>query len=75
MDSIAIYFGGGRIRAIGKFIGGPAGITDSQSTLEQDIVESHSVFGLNIDIGQMFIAMQIDRYNDSVYSGKLGYRF
>jgi hypothetical protein len=75
MDNVAIYAGGGSIRAVGKFIGGAAGITASQDTEEQDLVEVHSVFGINIGLAKMFIAMEIDRYTDTVYSGKLGFRF
>lgn len=75
MDNVAIYFGAGQIRAIGKFIGGAGGITDSQETVEEDVAEGHSVFGINIDISKMFIALQIDRYTDSIYSGKIGFRF
>ncbi|AHZ83649.1 hypothetical protein Bb109J_c3040 [Bdellovibrio bacteriovorus] len=75
MNRLAIYVGGGRLRAIGTFIGGPDGITADQNTVTQDIVEDHAVFGINVDIAKMFIAMQIDRYADSVYSGKIGFRF
>lgn len=75
MDNVAIYFGGGRVRAIGKFIGGPEGITNTQETETHDIIESHTVFGLNVDVSSLFFAFEIDRYIDSNYSGKLGYRF
>ncbi|WP_291515579.1 hypothetical protein [Bdellovibrio sp. ArHS] len=75
MDNVAIYFGGGRVRAIGTFIGGTDGITDDQNTVEEDIVQNHTVFGINIDVSKFFLALEIDRYADSVYSGKLGYRF
>lgn len=75
MDNVAIYFGGGRVRAIGQFIGGPDGITDTQETVEQDVVETHTIFGINVDIAKMFIALEIDRYVDSTYSGKVGFRF
>nr|WP_295904812.1 hypothetical protein [uncultured Bdellovibrio sp.] len=75
MDNVAIYVGAGQVRAIGRFIGGADGITDNQTTVEEDILEGHSVFGINVDIAKMFIALQIDRYNDSIYSGKLGFRF
>lgn len=75
MDRLSIYVGTGRLRAIGTFIGGPDGITADQKTVSQDIVEDHGVFGINVDIAKMFIAMQIDRYSDSVYSGKIGFRF
>lgn len=75
MDNVAIYVGTGTVRASGKFIGGVDGITSSQETESQDVMENHSVFGLNIDISKMFLAFEIDRYTDSTYSGKLGYRF
>lgn len=75
MDNVALYAGVGQTRAIGKFIGGINGITADQETYEEDILEGHSVFGISIDISKVFIALQIDRYKDSVYSGKIGYRF
>ncbi|NUN04391.1 MAG: hypothetical protein HUU57_01400 [Bdellovibrio sp.] len=75
MDNVAVYAGVGQTRAIGKFIGGVDGITDTQETYEEDILEGHSVFGISVDISKVFIALQIDRYKDSVYSGKIGYRF
>lgn len=75
LDNVAIYFGGGQSRAIGKFIGGPDGITSNQETIEHDIKEGHTLFGINININKMFVAFEIDRYADSFYGGKLGYRF
>lgn len=75
MENVSLYVGAGQIRAIGKFIGGAGGITNDQITVEEDILESHSVFGLSFDISKVFIALQIDRYSDSTYSGKIGYRF
>ena len=75
IENLALYFGGGRVRAIGTFIGGTNGITADQQTAEQDIVEDHSLFGVNIRFNKMFVAFEIDRYTDSVYSGKLGLRF
>lgn len=75
MENVAIYFGGGRVRAIGKFIGGPDGITDTQETYEHDEMENHTVFGLSVDISKAFVAFEIDRYSYSIYSTKLGLRF
>jgi hypothetical protein len=75
IENLALYFGGGRVRAIGTFIGGADGITADQKTVEQDIVEDHSLFGVNIRFDKMFVAFEIDRYTDSVYSGKIGLRF
>lgn len=75
LDNVAIYFGGGQSRAIGKFIGGPDGITSNQETVEHDIKEGHTLFGININFNKIFFAFEIDRYADSFYGGKLGYRF
>lgn len=75
IENVAIYAGVGSIRAVGKFIGNAGGITASGKTEERDLVETHTVFGINIGISKMFVAMEIDRYTDTVYSGKLGVRF
>jgi hypothetical protein len=75
VENIAIYFGGGRGRAIGKFVGGAKGITASGENSNVDLVEDHSVFGINIDIHKMFVALEIDRYVESTYAGKVGIRF
>ncbi|MFM6928051.1 MAG: hypothetical protein ACKOX6_06270 [Bdellovibrio sp.] len=75
MDQMALYFGGGRIRAQGTFIGGANGITASHNTEKQDVIEDHSFFGVSIGFAKMFLALEVDRYSDSVYSGKLGFRF
>ncbi|WP_413295223.1 hypothetical protein ACLSU7_09125 [Bdellovibrio sp. HCB185ZH] len=75
MENVALYFGWGRIRAQGTFIGGTGGITASGNTESQNISEDHTFFGVNVEISKAFIALEVDRYTDSVYSGKLGYRF
>ncbi len=75
IKNVALYFGGGRVRAIGRFIGGADGITDDNETHEQDLFENHTVFGVNVNVQKFFVAFEIDRYVDSVYSGKLGVRF
>ena len=75
IDQVSVYAGGGPSRAIAKFIGGAGGITDTGNSEEADVLHGHTVFGVSIDISKFFLAMQIDRYADSFYSGKLGYRF
>ncbi|UYL10016.1 hypothetical protein B9G69_005425 [Bdellovibrio sp. SKB1291214] len=75
MENVAVYFGAGRVRAQGNFIGGPGGITASGQTEAHDISENHTFFGVNVEISKAFIALEVDRYTDSVYGGKLGYRF
>lgn len=75
MENVAVYFGAGRVRAQGTFIGGAGGITSSTITESHDISENHTFFGVNVEISKVFIALEVDRYTDSVYGGKLGYRF
>ncbi len=75
IDNVALYFGEGRISAQGTFIGGADGITQSQNTEKQSSDENHVLAGINVNISKFFVALEIDRYVDSVYSGKLGFRF
>lgn len=75
IENVAIYTGFGSVRAVGKFIGGADGITADQQTLETDLVETHTVFGINVNIAKMFVAVEVDRYTDTVYGGKIGFRF
>jgi hypothetical protein len=75
MENVAVYFGAGRVRAQGTFIGGSGGITASQTTEAHNISENHTFFGVNVQISKAFVALEVDRYTDSVYGGKLGYRF
>lgn len=74
-DNVSLYFGGGQVRATGKFIGGADGITDTQETYVKNIVDTHTVFGVNIDVARFFLAMEVDRYVDSIYSAKVGLRY
>lgn len=75
LDNVALYFGNGRVRTIGKFIGGDNGITDDKNTDVKDLMNSSTILGINIDFSKVFVAFEVDRYSDSFYSGKLGYRF
>lgn len=75
VENVALYLGGGQVRATGQFIGGAAGITDNGQTAQESLSQEHMVFGINIDISKFFVALEVDRYVDSIYSGKLGFRF
>lgn len=75
IDDIAIYTGYGRLRSNGTFIGGADGITDDQETGSQDIYSSHILFGVTVKFDKFFVGLQADKYNESVYTGKLGFRF
>jgi len=86
---ITLYMGVGVTRSIATFMGGETctnavppvctknaeSITDSGKTVKEDISESHYLAGVNLKIDRVFLAMQMDRYTQSVFSAKLGYRF
>lgn len=75
IDNMDVYFGAGRVRSQGIFIGGTNGITASNSTEYSMVSESHSLFGLCFSLSSYFAAIEINRYADSVYGTKIGYRF
>lgn len=75
IDDIAIYTGYGRARANGTFIGGADGITVDQKNGSQDMHSSHILFGMTVSFDKFFVALQADKYFESVYSARIGFRF
>jgi len=80
MNRFALYFGAGDIRSRSTFARAvlDSALTpslNSKNTLITVGSQGHSFVGLHIDLGQIFLAAQIDRYKDPVYSAKLGLRF
>lgn len=75
MKNVALYFGVGRARSVTTFIGGANGITDDGVNHKVSLIESHAFFGLHLKLDKFFVAMQVDRYVESSYSGKIGLRF
>ncbi len=74
-DSVALYIGIGPIQSRGRFIGGGSSVTDT-GQLEMETVNGiHTMIGANVRLSSLFIAMQIDRYENTTYSGKVGVRF
>jgi hypothetical protein len=74
-DSVALYVGIGPIQSRGRFIGGASGVTDT-GQLEMETVDGmHTMIGANVRVSSLFIALQIDRYENTTYSGKVGVRF
>jgi hypothetical protein len=73
----ALYFGGGYVRSRSLFtsniLDGSVPLTPEQ-TYKDTFTSSHSFVGVHIKIWQLFLAGQIDKYQDPVYSVKLGYR-
>lgn len=73
---LTLYTGLGLNRSSAEFVGGADGVTDSGLTVKESVSSQHSVSGFHWRFfNEYFLAAQIDRYQDSVYSLKLGTRF
>ncbi len=85
VDDLSIYFGGGQIRSKGVFLGGDKGdstvsqpspgLDPSTNTSTRTITRFHTVVGANVSFDPFFISGEINRYEDSVYTAKVGLRF
>ncbi|MCB0391134.1 MAG: hypothetical protein KDD58_07580 [Bdellovibrionales bacterium] len=75
VDNLAIYFGMGQLLGEGRFMGGAAGVVDTNITTKEESKISHMFIGLNFDISNFFLSAQMDRYSDAIFSAKLGYRY
>lgn len=89
VDNFALYFGGGMIQATGTFVGGctstssntctvdpnDTSVDPNSKTVTNKLTSTHTVVGLNINYDDLFCAAEVDRYQDAVYSLKLGVRF
>lgn len=81
VNNFSLYFGGGFLSSSAQFTAqGPDGVvvsTDpptSRGTVEELVREGHSVVGITLHLFDLFLAAQIDRYREPVYSLKLGLR-
>ncbi|MGZ3745338.1 MAG: hypothetical protein ACXWRE_14300 [Pseudobdellovibrionaceae bacterium] len=75
MRDVSLFFGAGQARSVGSFIGGTDGITDTGNTETTNISSPHTIFGISIRMSNTFLALEVDRYIQSTYAGKLGFRF
>lgn len=85
INNFSIYFGSGMGYAEAKFTGGDSGygvidpadpnLNINTNTLTQQARSQHTVFGATFHFSDYFIAAQMDRYRDPVYSAKFGVRF
>ncbi len=75
VDNVALFVGGGPLESRGRFIGGPTGLTDSQSLEIETAKGFHTVIGASVQITPLFVVAQIDKYDSTVYSAKVGMRF
>ncbi len=69
-DDFSFYFGGGSINSTGRFLS----LSSTESETSVTVSGFHTILGLVYHLGPFFTAMQIDQYNDSVWSFKLGTR-
>ncbi|WP_413290081.1 hypothetical protein [Bdellovibrio sp. HCB337] len=75
MRDVSLFFGIGQARSVGTFVGGADGVTDTGNTESADVYSPHTMFGISIKMASVFIALEVDRYVQSTYAGKLGVRF
>ena len=84
VDNIALYVGGGQLHGEGLFVGGSgtdsvldptADDIDASTQTSKEIVGiNHIYLGLSINVSELFFAVQIDRYDEPILSGKVGIR-
>jgi hypothetical protein len=75
VNEVALYAGVGAVQSVGSFVGGTSGVTDTQRLEYETVNTLHTFAGGTIRVGSVFVAIQLDRYTQSVLSGKLGLRF
>jgi hypothetical protein len=76
VGQVSIFAGAGVMQSYGSFTGGASGVTSSTVTEDETVFGLHSFVGANLRIFEKaFLAVQLDRTEVSVASGKLGVRF
>jgi hypothetical protein len=75
VNYISLYFGYGQVQVRGRFAGGVNGITDSGREETSAVSKGHAIIGGSIFFDPYFVAFQIDQYDTTVMSGKVGIRF
>lgn len=85
VEEISVYFGGGQLQSKGTFIGGDnedgtvpigsPGLNPATNTVTRSVHRFHTVVGASYELNPLFIAGEINRYDDSVYTLKAGLRF
>ncbi len=81
LESVALYCSFGQQNARSTFAqnvldtADPAISLNANNTFKTKSTQIHSAIGLHIEFSKVFLAAQIDRYEQPVYSAKLGVRF
>lgn len=78
VDNVSLFAGVGILQTTGSFVaGGPNGVTDNSQpgSVDESLNGTHAVIGTNVHFSNLFVTIQLDRYSQPVYSGKVGVRF
>lgn len=75
MKDVSLFVGAGQARSLGSFVGGVNGVTNTGRTETTGVTSPHTFFGIGIQVWEAFISFEVDRYVQSTYGGKLGWRF
>lgn len=90
VDQFSVYFGGGIIEGKGTFIGQDASgncnedclagtetsdLNKNSRTVSHSVVDTHLLVGFSLHFRNLFAAAEVDRYQDAVYSLKVGLRY
>lgn len=75
ISNIGLFLGGGKVYSYGRFLGGQNGYTSSLQDETTTVDGFHTVIGGSLRFQSMFAVLQIDLYNQPVFSTKLGLRF
>jgi hypothetical protein len=81
LNRFALYFGAGDQKSRSTFgqnvldVADPAIQLNSNNTFISRTTQVHSYIGMHIEMAKIFLAAQIDRYEQPVYSAKIGLRF
>lgn len=85
VDQFSLYLGVGQLSSTGTFIAGtnadgtidPGGgdYDTVTNTTEARVKQTHSLAGITVHFANLFGALQVDRFPETAYSGRLGLRF
>lgn len=75
VDNVSVFAGIGFVEANGVFTGGDVGLTASGGQENEYVSSAHSVIGGSLRFANVFLALQMDRYSQAIFSAKIGARF
>lgn len=75
VEDVALYAGFGGAQADGTFAGGDTHLTASGIQEFEYVNQMHTVIGSSLRFANFLLAFEIDRYTQTVFSGKFGVRF